>query len=118
MDAYHSGGGGVHHGSHGCDGKVGRFWGRVRRNDCDGGPGQDYGKGKGRDHNAGGEEPGKLPAGVAGGVLTVPLGYEGGDGGEEVEDNHGEGVPVAEKHNLLPTEDKDDDLLELWESTG
>ena len=28
----------------------------------------------------------------------MSLGYEGGDGGEKVEDNHGKRVPVAEKY--------------------
>jgi len=74
----------------------------VRDGHCDWGPGQHYRQGKCRDHNASGEEPGQLSAGVAGGVLTVPLGYEGGDGGEEVEDDHSEGVPV----------------VELWQGTG
>jgi len=99
----HCGGGGVGDGGHGGGGgQVRRSRGRVRCDNCDRSPGQDDGQGKGRDDNAGAEEPGQLPAGVAGGVLTVPLGYEGGDGGEEVEDDHSEGVPV----------------VELWQGTG
>ena len=115
---YHCGGGCVGNGVHGGGGQVRRSWGGVRGDNCDRSPGQDDGQGKGRDDNAGGEEPGQLPAGVAGGVLTVPLGYQGGEGGEEVENNYGDGVPVAENKQFENVENYGENLLELWQCTG
>ena len=43
-----------------------------------------------------GEEVGELPAGVAGAVVTVSPGQQAGDGAQEVEHHHGEGIPVTE----------------------
>jgi len=61
-----------------------------------GDPGQHDGQGEGGQDDARGEEPGELPAGVAGAaVVVVPAGNEAGDGGEKVEDDDCEGVPVA-----------------------
>ena len=46
--------------------------------------------------NTCGEEVGELPAGVAGAVVTVSPGQQAGDGAQEVEHHHGEGIPVTE----------------------
>merc|ERR1719369_1344781 len=103
----HSGGGScsVPHGHHII--KTSRWWcggGGVRDRwlHCDRSPGEHYWESKGRYDDACGEEPGQLSAGVAGGVFAVSLGYEGGNGGEEIEDDHCERVPI----------------VELWESTS
>ena len=45
-----------------------------------------------------GEEPGNLLAlSVLPGGVRVPPGYNAGDGREQVEDHHCEGVPIAAK---------------------
>ena len=59
------------------------------------GSGEDDGQGEGWDDDAGGEEVGQLPAGVAGAVIAVSPGQHTGDGAEEVEDDDCEGIPVA-----------------------
>ena len=59
------------------------------------GSGEDDGESEGRDDDAGGEEVGQLPAGVAGAVIAVSPGQHTGDGAEEVEDDDCEGIPVA-----------------------
>ena len=68
---------------------------RSGRADSNWSSGQDYWEGEGRDDDAGGDEVGELPAGVAGTVLTVSPGQHAGDGAEEIEDDHREGIPVA-----------------------
>ena len=47
----------------------------------------------------------------------MPLGYQGGEGGEEVENNYGEGVPVAE-NKMKTDENSAENLLELRQCTG
>jgi len=66
-------------------------------------PREHYGEGEGGHHDASGEEPGKLLAGVAAvTVIAVPPRYKSGDGRQKVENYHREGVPV----------------VELWQCTG
>ena len=103
FSTYHSGGGGsVPHYCHHII-NVSRCWGgggggvRNRRVQCNRSPCKHYWESKSRDDDSRGKEPGKFSARVAGGVLAVSLGYEGGDGGEEIEDDHSEGVPITEK---------------------
>ena len=69
--------------------------GRRRWTEGHRGPGEDDGQGEGGDDDAGGEEVGQLPAGVAGAVIAVSPGQHAGDGAEEVEDDDCEGIPVA-----------------------
>ena len=45
--------------------------------------------------NTCGKEVCELPAGVAGAVITMSPGQQAGDGAQEVEHNHGEGIPVT-----------------------
>ena len=68
-----------------------------------GGSGQHDGEGEGGHHDTGGQEVCQLSAGVAGAVVTVSPGQQGGDGAEEVEHDHGEGIPVAEENNIIKT---------------
>ena len=64
-------------------------------------PGQDDGQSEGGHHDASCEEVGELSAGIAGAVVTVSPGQQWGDGAEEVEHDHGEGIPVARENIAL-----------------
>ena len=99
----HCGGGGVGVGSQG-GGDSAAVW-----SDCAGwwdwsylyrSSGEDDGQSEGWDDDAGGEEVGQLPAGVAGAVVAVSPSQHAGDGTEQVEDDDCEGIPVTANINI------------------
>ena len=69
--------------------------------------------------NTCGEEVGELPAGIAGAVVAVSPGQQAGDGAQEVEHHHGEGIPVTETweaafRGMVYNGDKETCMYHLW----